>query len=332
MFVCGINIPTLCQGDSQDDRVSGELFDYELITCMDETVKELDNDLKSYSALAAANGQIRLNPGHKRNVKVFVQWDRDQYRLGIDLDLTLLPFKNFSKYIKMYKYHESYINKASTLTDTDKPEQLTNNIKCIDWYPTLINFLREITGRNGVPFSYLCITTNVQEKDFYNYFIDEYVDKAPLVGQALTTNTATLHTYIVMFTSGNAVTEANLVAHAAKNNGRFDFMALKYSYGGVGVHAVNALQADKVLNDLFYSGENKPHMWWEKFERQLTYAFNTYGRLNKRIVHSNDMILRMLNRKILADFLQATKASIKLELFKTPVTITYESALAEFRN
>ena len=44
------------------------------------------------------------------------------------------------------------------------------------------------------------------------------------------------------------------------------------------------------------------------------------------------MRLRILNRKILADFLQATKASINLDLAKTPVTITYDNTLAEFRN
>ena len=32
------------------------------------------------------------------------------------------------------------------------------------------------------------------------------------------------------------------------------------------------------------------------------------------------------------DFLQTNKASINLELAKTPVTITYEKALAAFRN
>ena len=40
----------------------------------------------------------------------------------------------------------------------------------------------------------------------------------------------------------------------------------------------------------------------------------------------------IINRKILTDLLQATKASIKLELDKKPLTITYENALAAFRN
>ena len=44
------------------------------------------------------------------------------------------------------------------------------------------------------------------------------------------------------------------------------------------------------------------------------------------------MRIRILKIKILADFLQSTKASINLELAKTPVTITYEHSLAAFRN
>ena len=44
------------------------------------------------------------------------------------------------------------------------------------------------------------------------------------------------------------------------------------------------------------------------------------------------MRLRILNRNILVDFLQATKAFINMELAKTPVTITYENALSALSN
>ena len=121
MFICGIYSPTLFQGDSQAKRISGELFDDEFVSCMDKTVKYLENDLKSYSTLTAANGQIRLNPGQKDNVKAFIRWTRDQYRLGLDPVLTLLPVGNVAEYIKRYKHHEAYIKKKSTLTDMAKP-------------------------------------------------------------------------------------------------------------------------------------------------------------------------------------------------------------------
>ena len=135
----------------------------------------------------AANSQIRLNLVHKNNVKAFIQWTRDQYRLVLDPVLTLFPVANIAEYIERYKHHEAYISKSSMLTDTTKHEQFTDKIKWIDWYPILINFLREIPGRNEVPLSYLCIPTNVQAKAVYEYFIDEYVDKMPLEGNAFTT-------------------------------------------------------------------------------------------------------------------------------------------------
>ena len=95
----------------------------------------------------------------------------------------------------------------------------------------------------------------MQAKTVYDYFIDEYMDKPSLVGHSFTTDTTEVHTYIVRFTSGNTVAEAKMVAHAVENNGRFDFMALKDHYKGYGLHAENTVQADKVLNGLFYSDE-----------------------------------------------------------------------------
>ena len=84
----------------------------------------------------------------------------------------------------------------------------------------------------------------------YGYFIDEYADKAPLTGQAYLTDTAEVHNYTIKFTSGNLVAEANMV----QNHGRLDFIALKKSYEGFRVHAVDIVKADKIIQDLFYSG------------------------------------------------------------------------------
>ena len=92
------------------------------------------------------------------------------------------------------------------------------------------------------------------------------MDKAPLVGQSFTTDAAEVNTYIVTSISGNTAAEGKMVAHAAENNGRLDFMALKDYYKGVGLHTVNLVKDDKLLNG-FFSGEKKPHMWWDEFER-----------------------------------------------------------------
>ncbi len=49
-------------------------------------------------------------------------------------------------------------------------------------------------------------------------------------------------------------------------------------------------------------------------------------------MHSNSMKIRMLIDKIKADFLTPTKAQLEIELSRTPMMMTYEQALALFRN
>ena len=76
---------------------------------------------------------------------------------------------------------------------------------------------------------------------------------------------AEVHTYIVKFTSGNAVAEAKMVQNAQNNDGSLDFIALKNHYEVVGVHAIYIVKADKIIQYLLYSGEKKPRIWWGEF-------------------------------------------------------------------
>jgi hypothetical protein len=73
-------------------------------------------------------------------------------------------------------------------------------------------------------------------------------------------------------------------------------------------------------------------MWWEEHEKQLTKAFTIYKKCEGREVYSDLHKLRILTCKVNAEFLQAMKTTINLELTKEPVTITYKQALTNFRN
>ena len=73
-------------------------------------------------------------------------------------------------------------------------------------------------------------------------------------------------------------------------------------------------------------------MWWDEFERQLTDTFNTYDFHERHTVHSDNQKLCILNRKVNADFLQDTKASINIELAKNPVMHNYDDSLTAFKN
>ena len=72
-------------------------------------------------------------------------------------------------------------------------------------------------------------------------------------------------------------------------------------------------------------------MYWEKFEQRLNHAFTIYQK-SEEIIYTQNMKLRILLNKIKADFLIHAKAGINIELTKTPMTISYERALATFRN
>ena len=69
----------------------------------------------------------------------------------------------------------------------------------------------------------------------------------------------------------------------------------------------------------------------DTFELQL-HVFGYHTTHTGKCSYSDNQKLRMLNRKINAYFLQATKSSIKLELAITPVNLSYYDALAAFRN
>ena len=231
MFNCVITGSVLFDGDTKAIRTSTELFDNDFTSCMDKTYVKLDDGLKSYSTLTAVHSQIRLTTCHNKNIQVFIQWTRDKIRIGIDPITFRFPVANSLGFIKRYKHHDDYVNKFKTITETAKPENFTDKLKWIKWYPTFVNLLSAIPGRNGIPLSYIYrpVSTIVPTTG-YGDCIDEYVDKSTLTGPAYLTNAAEVHTYIIKFTSGNSVAESKMVHNSQKNDGRLDFIALKNHY------------------------------------------------------------------------------------------------------
>jgi hypothetical protein len=163
-------------------------------------------------------------------------------------------------------------------------------------------------------------------------FIDEYINCAPLQGEAYAIDSAQVYTFLASFVVGNPQAETKIQAINDTSNGREAFMSLLHHYEGVGVYAVDIAQAEKVISSLFYSGEKRPHMWWDEFERQLIFAYATMDKKEGRSVYSEDMKLRHLMEKVNADFLGSIKGSLNLEMARVPMTLTFSMALTAFRN
>ena len=115
MVACGVNDVLLFQDMTQAARVSTDIFGYEFAACMDITFKELDEYFKNYGDLTVAQGQIRFTPGTRKNIKAFVQWTRDEIRLGRDPQDTPFPVVTVSDLIRRYKTHEKFQSDAKTL-------------------------------------------------------------------------------------------------------------------------------------------------------------------------------------------------------------------------
>ena len=73
-------------------------------------------------------------------------------------------------------------------------------------------------------------------------------------------------------------------------------------------------------------------MWWDEFEVRLTNAFALVNKAVERQVHTDEMKLCMLNKKIKADFLSSMKTNIEMKMNMTPMTMTFTSAMSNYHN
>ena len=333
LALCGVpNANVLFEGRNAATRIASDVFGDEFITCMDITFDDLDNDWKTYSSLTALQGQIRLQPNVKKNIRAFVQWCRDKIRTGSDPSADPFPVNEATSLIRRHNTHKLWTSKSSDKAKTSRPKQFTDKVKWIDWKDSFVNFLRTQPGRNGVPLSYIVSDNEAPTVRTNAQFLDDYVDQAPLDGPAFAADAEEVHAYIVSFITENPAAENKILPFAAEADGRVDFIALRDHYEGVGANAKAIVKAENDISNMFYSGEKKPHMWWEEFETRLTVAFATLDKEEGRAVHSDVSKLRLLNRKVKADFLETVRTSIELELARTPMTMTYNTALATYRN
>ena len=96
--------------------------------------------------------------------------------------------------------------------------------------------------------------------------------------------------------------ESKIQTRLDSNNGRLDFRALIERYEGSGNHSVDIVKANYILKSLDYIGKKKLHMWWTQFKIELNFAFNAYQKKESRVVHSEEIKLRILLQKVKANF------------------------------
>ena len=79
--ICGVPTNIIWNQATQAKRIATDVFNNDFNTWLDKTFAQIDDNWKTYSSFTVANGQIRVNPQVKRNVRAFVQWCRDKIRV-----------------------------------------------------------------------------------------------------------------------------------------------------------------------------------------------------------------------------------------------------------
>ena len=310
---------------------ASEVFMDDFETCKDVTDDDLLDAFKTFSGLTVAQGQIRLLPGQKKKIKAFSQWVKDQYRLGLNPADTMFPVNETIGLLKRASTHKKFIDKAKSLASAAKPEKFTKELLWEDWANTFVNYLRTIPGRNGVPLQYIVRDNEMADPTPNEDFLDDYIKNAPLTGEAFIIDANEVHTHLINLIAHNDEADSITKLHETERNGRTDWLSLKNHYEGQGVYASNITKAEHDLNNLHYTGEKKPHMWWVLFEQRLSAAFQAYVKFENRIVHSDSHKLRILMSKVKCDWMSDVKGSIKTKLQETPLTYTYAQALLAFK-
>ena len=261
LALCGVSNVIGWNNQTDAQRIASDLFDDDFHTFMDKTFSALDKDWKTYSSVTQANGQVRLLPGVKKNIRALIQWSRDRIRLGQDPASIPFPVNEASSILRRYHTHKNWLDKSKEKATTAMPKQFKNYTKWLDFRDSLRNFLRTQPGRNGVPLSSVIRETENPVIRNNIEFIDDYIDRATLQGEVFAADAAEVHRYIVNLIAGNATAENKILPYLAEKNGRKGHLALKQHYEGVGAHAKALVEAENDIQSLFYTGEKRPHMW-----------------------------------------------------------------------
>ena len=181
MIAIGIDNVALFEGQTQAERIAKGIFEDDFESCIDKTDSEIDDNLKMWSNLTLANGQIRLQPVQRKRLKAFSQWVKDKLRQGIDPANEAFDPNMTQELIRRSKTHAAFVEKAKTLSDVAKPDTFSDKTNWMDWKPTFMNYLKHIPGRRGVPLSYVIRSPGYTAVE--GDMLDEYIENALHSGQ-----------------------------------------------------------------------------------------------------------------------------------------------------
>ena len=332
MVLCGVSdVARTGQANSDAERIAENIFDNDFENCMDFKSDELESDLKGLNEQLPVNrGRIAVLPNSRKKILAFIQWTKDMYRTGLDPTQFPFPVAETKELRKRMVSHQLWVKKAESAKE---PKEFTKDMKWDDWVTTLIEYLSQMPGRNGVPLKYIIRDNDLPDPTPKPNFLEEYVAMAPLNGEAYIADSTEVLSIINKLIVGNDTAEGAVKPIVAVDaaDGRGAFQALRDTYEGKGLMRNNIVHAEHTIDNLFYKNETL-YMPWKKFEAELVGAYATVNKAAGRTVHDDDSKLRKLQQyRIKADFLKEEKAAINAQALMPGVPMNFEAAMQIYR-
>src|SRR5210317_2647115 len=263
----------------------------------------------------------------KKKIKGFIQWTRDELRMGREPKTTAYPVTDLRKQEVRMKTHQEFVKTSDTLSEAAKPKEFTNDSKWDDWEPIFSKYLRCLVGRNGVPLSYVIRDHEAGDPTPHEDFLQMYINMAPLNGDAYVIDNGRVLTLLLKFVKSNDLADGAISAINTENDGRKAFMAVKSRFVGQGIMMTSVTKAERTVEKLYYSGEKYPSMYWQKFETELNRAYAILDKHAQRTVYSDQAKLQKLQTRIQSNELKMTREGVSASLAHIPMQMTYDKAM-----
>mmetsp|Transcript_20471 Transcript_20471/g.48149 ORF Transcript_20471/g.48149 Transcript_20471/m.48149 type:complete len:421 (+) Transcript_20471:519-1781(+) len=278
------------------------------------------------------NKKIDIEPCVKNMIHAYHYWIKVQNWRNANILRMQFPTEQVNEILEAQEIHNQFMAVGDTNKTAMTSDNFTKDSDWDNWSPTFISYLAYVPGITELPLNYVvhgeAETQFVTPADTVVYF----TAVAPLEGKSFDSDSLQVFTSLIQCISKNTNAMSIVKALGKQTCSHASWLALQTHYRGSGVYRTKVTNAERVLGTLIYTGERKPQIWWLEFVRQLNSAFATIEASKGKQVFSEGTKLRKLLQKIKCDWLDSTKAIIRVELCKEPLRYTYAESMIAFKN
>lgn len=320
---------------STAERVATDVFMDNFEKCLLMSFTDLETDLTLLSKLPV--NPIFITSGARTKLKAFVEWTKYCFHFGFHPEETLFPVHESLEIVRQAGRLADFVKRSKFMATTATPGPFKANMDWSSWSQLLVNFLRQIPSAEGYPLSYIL---RDEDEPFYdpNAGFDAMqisIRALPLNGKSFEADTLQVHTYIQTFIAGNVKAESAITTHRAQPCGRTDWKSLRAVYEGVGAFKIELMEAERILDTMFYHSEKPNGINWSTFSLKLTKAFSDVNNsCAPGTVAWDDQrkIKHLLKRTSTAPALQGVNTQITRELGDPTCRLTFAQVLSQMQN